>query len=124
MEHSAQGNDFLPICFVVTNHSDSVPLFFSILFLWVFEIQLLMQIIINRIAVVVDNRRLIRNIKVSTYLCDMWSVRLTIFAVGNRGHYHSRQHCRVHHLDSKSSQPPSDSSVSPIRSSMPYVIVC
>jgi hypothetical protein len=53
---------------LVINHSDSVPLFFSILFLWVFEIQLLMQIIINRIAIVVDNRRLIRNIKVGTCL--------------------------------------------------------
>jgi hypothetical protein len=53
---------------LVINHPDSVPLFFSILFLWVFEIQLLMQIIINRIAIVVDNRRLIRNIKVSTCL--------------------------------------------------------
>lgn len=51
---------------LVIDPSDSVPLFFSILFLWVFEIQLLMQIIINRIAVVVDNRRLIRNVKVST----------------------------------------------------------
>jgi hypothetical protein len=53
---------------LVINHLDSVPLFFSILFLWVFEIQLLMQIIINRIAIVVDNRRLIRNIKVGTCL--------------------------------------------------------
>jgi len=53
---------------LVINHSDSVPLFFSILFLWVFEIQLLMQIIINRIAIVADNRRLIRSIKVGTCL--------------------------------------------------------
>jgi len=42
-----------------------VPVFFSILFLWVFEVQLLMQIIINRINIVVDDRRLIRKLKVS-----------------------------------------------------------
>jgi hypothetical protein len=91
MERSAQGNDFLLVLFSsFVDHSDSVPLFFSILFLWVFEIQLLMQIIINRIAIVVDNRRLIRNIKVSTYACDAWRTRLTLFTVGNRGHYHPR----------------------------------
>ena len=45
----------------------SVPLFFSILFLWVFEVQLLMQIIINRIAVVVDDRRLVRKLKVNQF---------------------------------------------------------
>jgi hypothetical protein len=46
--------------------SDSVPLFFSILFLWVFEVQLLMQIIINRITVVVDDHQLISRLKVSS----------------------------------------------------------
>ncbi|KAB5577811.1 hypothetical protein GE09DRAFT_1214021 [Coniochaeta sp. 2T2.1] len=35
----------------------SVPVLFFILFLWVFEIQFLMQIIINRIAVIAENRR-------------------------------------------------------------------
>lgn len=43
-----------------------VPVFFSILFLWVFEVQLLMQIIINRIAIVVDDWRLIRRMKWGT----------------------------------------------------------
>ncbi len=97
---------------VGVNCLDSVPLFFSILFLWVFEIQLLMQIIINRIAVVVDDRRLIRNVKVSTKLPPFVNIRLTIFAVGDRGLDNSRQHCCVRHLDSESPQPPSNSGVS------------
>ncbi|KUJ06336.1 uncharacterized protein LY89DRAFT_726641 [Mollisia scopiformis] len=42
----------------------SVPVLFSLLFLWVFEVQLLLQIIsINRIAVVLDNRELIRRLE-------------------------------------------------------------
>lgn len=44
------------------NHS--IPLFVGILVLWVFEVQLLMQIIINRIAVVVDDRKMVRRLKV------------------------------------------------------------
>lgn len=44
----------------------SVPLFICILVLWVFEVQLLMQIIINRIAVVVDDRKFVRTLKVYT----------------------------------------------------------
>jgi hypothetical protein len=46
----------------------SVPLFVGILVLWVFEVQLLMQIIINRIAVVVEDQRLLRRLKVGFLL--------------------------------------------------------
>jgi hypothetical protein len=42
----------------------SVPVLFMGLFFWVFEIQLLMQIIINRTGVIVDDRRLMARIKV------------------------------------------------------------
>ena len=37
---------------------------FIALLLWVFEIQLLMQIIINRVAVIADDPRVIKKIKV------------------------------------------------------------
>ncbi|RDL31408.1 Uncharacterized protein BP5553_09617 [Venustampulla echinocandica] len=48
--------------------SPTVPVLFGILFLWVFEIQFLMQIIINRIAVLGDNRQLIWKLKWGTAL--------------------------------------------------------
>lgn len=44
----------------------SVPLLFFILFTWVFEIQLLMQIIINRIAVIAESPKTIRQLKYGT----------------------------------------------------------
>ena len=42
----------------------SIPALFMGLFCWIWEIQLLMQIIINRTAVIVDDRRLMARIKV------------------------------------------------------------
>ncbi|MCJ1383869.1 hypothetical protein MMC17_006983 [Xylographa soralifera] len=51
----------------------SVVLGFFILFLWVFEIQLLMQIIINRITVVVEDRRFAIKVK--------WGVAVLITCV-------------------------------------------
>ncbi|KAK0113323.1 hypothetical protein ONS95_013579 [Cadophora gregata] len=43
-----------------------VPVLFSILFFWVFEVQLLLQIIINRINVVGDDRKFLRLVKYGT----------------------------------------------------------
>jgi hypothetical protein len=64
-----------------------VPVFFSILFLWVFEVQLLMQIIINRINVVVDDRSLIRKLKVSFPPYSDIQSRTDIKIVGNSIHH-------------------------------------
>ncbi|OBT58624.1 hypothetical protein VE04_01790 [Pseudogymnoascus sp. 24MN13] len=44
----------------------TIPVLFLALFLWVFEIQLLMQIIINRTAIIVDDLRLLARIKWGT----------------------------------------------------------
>lgn len=41
----------------------SVPVLFSLLFCWVFEIQLLMQIIINRVYVVAEKKEFVIRIK-------------------------------------------------------------
>lgn len=41
----------------------SVPVLFSLLFFWVFEIQLLMQIIINRIYVVAEKQEIVTKFK-------------------------------------------------------------
>ncbi|CAG7554664.1 unnamed protein product [Fusarium equiseti] len=43
-----------------------VPIFFFILFFWVFEIQLLLQIIINRIAIIAESQRTIQRLKWGT----------------------------------------------------------
>lgn len=45
-----------------------VPVLFFILFCWVFEIQLLMQIIINRIAVIAESQATVRKIKYGTVI--------------------------------------------------------
>ncbi|KAL1979358.1 hypothetical protein VTN96DRAFT_6108 [Rasamsonia emersonii] len=42
---------------------DGVPVLFSLLFFWVFEIQLLMQIIINRIYVVAEKQEIVTKFK-------------------------------------------------------------
>ncbi|KAK6840468.1 hypothetical protein PG990_007318 [Apiospora arundinis] len=46
----------------------TVPVLFFILFCWVFEIQLLMQIIINRIAVIAESQATVRKIKYGTII--------------------------------------------------------
>ncbi|KAL3961236.1 hypothetical protein ACCO45_002759 [Purpureocillium lilacinum] len=46
--------------------SPTVPVLFFILFLWVFEIQLLMQIIVNRIAIIAEHRSTIFKLKWGT----------------------------------------------------------
>ncbi|KAL6404438.1 hypothetical protein AUP68_13830 [Ilyonectria robusta] len=46
--------------------SSTVPVLFFILFLWVFEVQLLMQIIVNRIAIIAEHESTIRKLKWGT----------------------------------------------------------
>ncbi|KAN0089469.1 hypothetical protein V8E51_019729 [Hyaloscypha variabilis] len=60
--------------------SSSVPLLFSLLFCWVFEVQLLMQIIINRITVVVDDHQLIFKLKWGTALV-ITIVNIAVFII-------------------------------------------
>lgn len=48
------------------SNSNSVPIFFFILFFWVFEIQLLFQIIINRISIIAESRQTIWRLKWGT----------------------------------------------------------
>ncbi|PMD19839.1 hypothetical protein NA56DRAFT_189097 [Hyaloscypha hepaticicola] len=60
--------------------SPSIGLFFGILFLWVFEVQLLMQIIINRITVVVDDHKLIWKLKWGTALI-ITMVNIAVFII-------------------------------------------
>lgn len=52
----------------------------GILVCWVFEVQLLMQIIINRIAVVCDNQRMLRNIKWGTVLI-ITLIEIAVFVI-------------------------------------------
>jgi hypothetical protein len=63
---------------VLTIHR--VPVFFAILFLWVFEVQLLMQIIINRIAVVAEDRDLVNKVKWAT-ACLITAVNIAVFCI-------------------------------------------
>ncbi|KAH9207524.1 hypothetical protein DL95DRAFT_249136, partial [Leptodontidium sp. 2 PMI_412] len=59
----------------------SVPILFTILFLWVFEVQLLMQIIINRITVVVDDRKLVSRLKKWGTAFVITMVNIAVFVV-------------------------------------------
>ncbi|KAL6702698.1 hypothetical protein ACN47E_001022 [Coniothyrium glycines] len=58
----------------------TVPVLFFILFLWVFEIQLLMQIIINRIALIAEHRKTVRNIKWGTVVL-ITSINVAVFCI-------------------------------------------
>jgi hypothetical protein len=53
---------------------------FFILFFWVFEIQLLMQIIVNRIALIAEHRNTIRNIKWGTVIV-ITAINIAVFAI-------------------------------------------
>lgn len=46
--------------------SHRIPVLFFFLFLWVFEIQLLMQIIVNRIAIIAEDRKTVFKLKWGT----------------------------------------------------------
>ncbi|KAF2188033.1 hypothetical protein K469DRAFT_737762 [Zopfia rhizophila CBS 207.26] len=57
-----------------------VPVLFFILFCWVFEIQLLMQIIINRIALIAEHRSTIQKIKWGT-VAIISAVNILVFCI-------------------------------------------
>ncbi|KAK8084294.1 hypothetical protein PG997_005565 [Apiospora hydei] len=58
----------------------TVPVLFFILFCWVFEIQLLMQIIINRIAVIAESQSTVRLIKYGTVII-ITLINISVFII-------------------------------------------
>ncbi|KAJ8107815.1 hypothetical protein OPT61_g8602 [Boeremia exigua] len=58
----------------------TVPVLFFILLFWVFQIQLLMQIIINRIALIAEHRSTVRNIKWGT-LIIISAINIAVFCI-------------------------------------------
>ncbi|KAH8731728.1 hypothetical protein GQ44DRAFT_697950 [Phaeosphaeriaceae sp. PMI808] len=58
----------------------TVPVLFFILFFWVFQIQLLMQIIINRIALIAEHRSTVRMIKWGTVVV-ITSINVAVFII-------------------------------------------
>lgn len=56
----------MPRIFTHADLTQRVPVLFSILVLWVFEIQLLMQIIVNRIAIIAEHQSTVRKLKWGT----------------------------------------------------------
>ena len=60
-------------------------MYFFILFFYVFEVQLLMQIIINRIAVVAEDRRVVERVKWGT-AGIITAVNVAVFVIWIPGH--------------------------------------
>ncbi|KAF1839021.1 hypothetical protein BDW02DRAFT_540403 [Decorospora gaudefroyi] len=58
----------------------SVPVLFFILFFWVFEVQLLMQIIINRIALIAEHRSTVKKLKWGTVVL-ITSINIAVFCI-------------------------------------------
>ncbi|KPM44484.1 hypothetical protein AK830_g2072 [Neonectria ditissima] len=58
----------------------TVPVLFFILFFWVFEVQLLMQIIINRIAIIVEHRSTTDRMKWGTAVI-MTCINIAVFCI-------------------------------------------
>ncbi|KAF4956411.1 hypothetical protein FSARC_11614 [Fusarium sarcochroum] len=58
----------------------SVPIFFFILFFWVFEIQFLMQIIINRISIIAESRQTIQRLKWGTAV-GVTCINVAVFCI-------------------------------------------
>lgn len=58
----------------------SIPVLFFILICWVFEIQLLMQIIINRIALIAEHRKTIWRIKWGT-VAIITAINIAVFCI-------------------------------------------
>jgi hypothetical protein len=58
----------------------SLPVLFFILFFWVFEIQLLMQIIINRIALIAEHRSTVTRLKWGT-VALITSINIAVFVI-------------------------------------------
>lgn len=68
-----QGKSFQEQDFRSANRSTSFAFFFSILTLWALQVQFLLQIIINRIALLISNKRKVWQIK--------WGVAFLITAI-------------------------------------------
>lgn len=62
-----------------SNHN-SIPIFFFILFFWVFEIQLLMQIIINRISIIAESQRTMQKLKWGTAFA-VTCINIAVFCI-------------------------------------------
>ncbi|KAK9416991.1 hypothetical protein SUNI508_09230 [Seiridium unicorne] len=60
--------------------SSTVPVLFFILLLWVFEVQLLMQIIINRIAIIHEDRKFISWMKWGSFL-GILLIEILVFCI-------------------------------------------
>ncbi|KAI1084232.1 hypothetical protein F5B20DRAFT_593349 [Whalleya microplaca] len=58
----------------------TIPLLFFILLFWVFEIQLLMQIIINRISVIAERQKTIRKLKYGT-AAVITAINIAVFCI-------------------------------------------
>ncbi|KAF1850929.1 uncharacterized protein K460DRAFT_373064 [Cucurbitaria berberidis CBS 394.84] len=58
----------------------TIPVLFCILLFWVFEIQLLMQIIINRIALIAEHRSTVRNLKWGTVIL-ITAINIAVFCI-------------------------------------------
>lgn len=57
-----------------------MPVLFFILFCWVWEIQLLMQIIINRISVIAESKKTVRMVKYGTVVI-ITSINVAVFCI-------------------------------------------
>lgn len=57
-----------------------MPALFFILFFWVFEIQLLMQIIINRISIISETQKTIQKLKYGTALV-ITAINVAVFCI-------------------------------------------
>ena len=64
----------------LTSGPGSVPVLFFILFCWVWEIQLLMQIIINRISVIAESQKTVRRVKYGT-VAIITSINVAVFCI-------------------------------------------
>jgi hypothetical protein len=64
----------------VPNHVNSIPVLLSTLIPWVFEVQLLMQIIINRIAIIAENQTTIRKLKWGT-AAGITCINVAVFCI-------------------------------------------
>ncbi|KAF4981687.1 hypothetical protein FZEAL_2574 [Fusarium zealandicum] len=60
--------------------SPTVPVLFAILFFWVFQVQLLMQIIVNRIAIIAEHRSTIFKLKWGTALI-ITLINIAVFCI-------------------------------------------
>ncbi|KAL1638029.1 hypothetical protein SLS58_009050 [Diplodia intermedia] len=54
--------------------------FFSIVILWVVEIQFILQIIINRIAIITTDKKLLRKIRIAT-ICFTTCINISVFCI-------------------------------------------